>query len=82
MVSFLFYSNYHTSLDATSGLDLRQGQGRLNYFPNMSYQVTQTLKQQALAASCIGYLVPAGARIDQKTDQNNKGLLLLIAIKI
>ena len=74
--------SFFTSLDATSGLDLRQGQGRLNYIPNMSYQVTQTLKQQALAASCIGYLVPAGARIDQKTDQNNKGLLLLIAIKI
>ena len=49
----------------------------------MSYQLTQTLKhrQQALAASCVGYLVPAGARIDQKTDQCNRGMMLLIAIK-
>ena len=47
----------------------------------MSYQFTQTLKQQALAASCVGYMVPAGARIDQKTDQCNPGMLLLIAIK-
>ena len=47
----------------------------------MSYQLTQTLKQHALAASCVGYLVPAGARIDQKTDQYNRGMLLLIAIK-
>ena len=47
----------------------------------MSYQLTQTLKQQALAASCVGYLVPARARIDQKTDQCNRGMLLLIAIK-
>ena len=47
----------------------------------MSYQLTQTLKQHALAASCVGYLVPAGARIDQKTDQCNRGMLLLIAIK-
>ena len=47
----------------------------------MSYQHTQTLKQQALAASCVGYLVTAGARIDQKTDQCNRGMLLLIAIK-
>ena len=50
-------------------------------FLDMSYQLTQTLKQQALAASCVGYLVPAGARIDQKTDQCNRGMLLLIAIK-
>ena len=50
-------------------------------FPDMSYQLTQTLKQHALAASCVGYLVPAGARIDQKTDQCNRGMLLLIAIK-
>ena len=47
----------------------------------MSYQLTQTLKQHALAASCVGYLVPAGARIDQKTGQCNRGMLLLIAIK-
>ena len=47
----------------------------------MSYQLTQTLKQHALAASCVGYLVPAGARIDQKTEQCNRGKLLLIAIK-
>ena len=47
----------------------------------MSYQLTQTLKQHALAASCVGYLVPAGARIDQKTDQCNRGMLLLIVIK-
>ena len=47
----------------------------------MSYQLTQTLKQHALAASCVGYLVPAGARIDQKTDQCNRGMLLVIAIK-
>ena len=47
----------------------------------MSYELTQTLKQQALAANCVGYLVPAGARIDQKTDQCNRGMLLLIAIK-
>ena len=47
----------------------------------MSYQLTQTLKQHALAASCVGYLVPAGARIDQKTDQCNRGMLLLIAVK-
>ena len=47
----------------------------------MSYKLTQTLKQHALAASCVGYLVPAGARIDQKTDQCNTGMLLLIAIK-
>ena len=47
----------------------------------MSYKLKQTLKQHALAASCVGYLVPAGARIDQKTDQCNTGMLLLIAIK-
>ena len=47
----------------------------------MYYQLTQTLKQHALAASCVGYLVPAGARIDQKTDQCNRGMLLLIAIR-
>ena len=47
----------------------------------MSYQLTHTLKQQALAASCVGYLVPSGARIDQKTDQCNRGMRLLIAIK-
>ena len=47
----------------------------------MSYQLTQTLKQHVLAASCVGYLVPAGARIDQKTDQYSRGMLLLIAIK-
>ena len=47
----------------------------------MSYKLTQTLKQHALAASCVGYLVSAGARIDQKTDQCNRGMLLLIAIK-
>ena len=46
----------------------------------MSYQITQTLKH-ALAASCVGYLVPAGSRIDQKTDQSNRGMMLLIAIK-
>ena len=37
----------------------------------MSCQLTQTLKQPELAASCVGYLVPAGARTDQKTDQCN-----------
>ena len=47
----------------------------------MSYQLTQILKQYALAASCVGYLAPTGARIDQKTDQCNRGMLLLIAIK-
>ena len=49
----------------------------------MSYQLTHThtLKQHALAASCVGYLVPAGARIDQKIDQCNRGMMLLIAIK-
>ena len=47
----------------------------------MSYQVTQTLKQPDLAASCVGYLVQAGAKIDHKTDQCNRGMLLLIAIK-
>ena len=47
----------------------------------VSYQLTQTLGQHALAASCVGYLVPAGARIDQKVDQCNRGMLLLIAIK-
>ena len=47
----------------------------------MSYQLTQTLKQHALAASSVGYLVPAGVRIDQKIDQCNRGMLLLIAIK-
>ena len=47
----------------------------------MSYQLTQTLKQHALAASCVAYLVPAAARVDQKTDQCNRGMLLLIAVK-
>ena len=50
-------------------------------FPDMPYQLTQTLKQHALAARSVGYLVPGGARIDQKTDQFNRGMLLLIAIK-
>ena len=52
------------------------------YLRILSHQACeQPPSQHALAASCVGYLVPVGARIDQKTDQCNRGMLLLIAIK-